>query len=152
MSGRQALRDTRQVLDQARTIRVARMFTAPELERARARDWDPRVAEALGHIRVPTGSRSTSPPDPNCCGTGKTPAAPPPARTRAAPRWSPPPSTSAAPVTPPRSPAPCSSQVHERYLAGPEHGRIPREPLADAWQWATRQRHATTALLQPVAR
>ena len=48
---RDALRDTRQVLDQATTIRMARMFSAQELERARARDWDPRVAEALGHSR-----------------------------------------------------------------------------------------------------
>src|SRR3984957_16390183 len=48
---RDALRDTRQVLDQATTIRMARMFSPQELERARARDWDPRVAEALGHSR-----------------------------------------------------------------------------------------------------
>ena len=41
-------------------------------------------------------------------------------------------------------------QVQEQYLTGPEHGRTPREPLPEAWQWATRQR-VTTALLQPVA-
>jgi tetratricopeptide (TPR) repeat protein len=40
--------------------------------------------------------------------------------------------------------------VQEQYLTGPEHGRTPREPLPEAWQWATRQR-VTTALLQPVA-
>jgi tetratricopeptide (TPR) repeat protein len=40
--------------------------------------------------------------------------------------------------------------VQEQYLAGPEHRRTPREPLPEAWQWATRQR-VTTALLQPVA-
>jgi tetratricopeptide (TPR) repeat protein len=40
--------------------------------------------------------------------------------------------------------------VQEQYLTGPEHGHTPREPLTEAWQWATRQR-VTTALLQPVA-
>jgi hypothetical protein len=47
---RDALRDTRQVLDQATTIRMARMFSPQELERARAWDWDRRVAVALGII------------------------------------------------------------------------------------------------------
>ncbi len=40
-------------------------------------------------------------------------------------------------------------QVHGHYLAGPEHARIPREPAADAWAWATRPCQATTALLRP---
>jgi hypothetical protein len=40
--------------------------------------------------------------------------------------------------------------VQEQYLTGPEHRRTPREPLPEAWHWATRQR-VTTALLQPVA-
>ena len=40
--------------------------------------------------------------------------------------------------------------VQEQYLTDPEHGHTPREPLPEAWQWATRQR-VTTALLQPEA-
>jgi tetratricopeptide (TPR) repeat protein len=40
--------------------------------------------------------------------------------------------------------------VQEQYLTGPEHSRTPREPLPEAWQWATRQR-VTTAQLQPGA-
>src|SRR5262249_34492332 len=42
--------------------------------------------------------------------------------------------------------------VHEHYLSDAEHARIPREPLADAWAWATRRRNATTALLHVDAR
>jgi hypothetical protein len=45
----QALREVRQVLDLAAAIRLPRMFSGPELDRARTRDWDPRVAEALAH-------------------------------------------------------------------------------------------------------
>jgi hypothetical protein len=45
----QALREVRQVLDLAAAIRLPRMFSGLELDRARTRDWDPRVAEALAH-------------------------------------------------------------------------------------------------------
>lgn len=48
-AGRQASRDIRQVLDLARLIRVDRMFTSEELKRAEARNWGPRIAEALSH-------------------------------------------------------------------------------------------------------
>jgi hypothetical protein len=49
----------------------------------------------------------------------------------------------------PTSPIPRAllDAVHERYLDDPEHARIPREPLSDAWAWATRQRRATATLL-----
>ena len=40
-------------------------------------------------------------------------------------------------------------QVHEQYLADPEHAYARRESSADAWAWATRRRRATTALLRP---
>ena len=82
-AGRQVLGDVRQVLDLAYEITVPRMFTAGEQDRARTRDWDPRIAEALDHAG-PTALRSTWPPGRNCCGTGTAPAVPHPARTPAA--------------------------------------------------------------------
>ena len=40
-------RDARDVIDQARLIRIERDFTPAELDRARDRRWDPRIADAL---------------------------------------------------------------------------------------------------------
>jgi hypothetical protein len=146
---RDALRDTRQVLDQATTIRMARMFSPEELERARTRDWDPRVAEALGHSRE--------------YGIAEYLAAGPvllrdweDARGAAAGRHARGAALVAAAIDLRRAghtgpiPRVVLGHVQEQYLTGPEHGRTPREPLPEAWQWATRQR-VTTALLQPVA-
>ena len=147
-AGRQASRDIRQVLDQAHLIRVARMFTSEELERARARDWDPRIAEAIGHagsygiaeylaagpelLRDWQDARDSS-EGPHARGAALVAAA---IDIRRAGYTSP-------------IPRALLDQVHEQYLADPEHAHAPREPAADAWAWATRQRRATTALLRP---
>jgi tetratricopeptide (TPR) repeat protein len=146
----QALRDVRQVLDLAATIRLPRMFTGPELDRARTREWDPRVAEALAHsadygiaeylsagpelLRDWEDARHSS-AGPNARGAALVAAA---IDIRRAGHTSP---VSRALL----------DAVHERYLDDPGHARIPREPLPDAWAWATRQRRATTALLQSAA-
>jgi len=146
---RDALRDTRRVLDQATTIRMARMFSPEELDRARARDWDPRVAEALGHSRK-YGIAEYLAAGPELLQDwedARGAAAGPHARGAA---------LVAAAIDLRRAghtgpiPRVVLGHVQEQYLTGPEHGRTPREPLPTAWQWATRQR-VTTALLQPVA-
>jgi hypothetical protein len=144
-----ALRDARQVIDLAATVRLARMFSGPELDRARTRDWDPRVAEALAHsadfgiaeylsagpelLRDWEDDRNSS-AGPNARGAALVAAA---IDIRRAGHTSP-------------VPRALLDAVHEHYLDDPEHARIPREWLSDAWAWATRQRRATAALLQSV--
>ena len=146
----QALRDARQILDLARTIRLPRMFSGAELDRARVRDWDPRVAEALAHsadygiaeylsagpelLRDWEDARHSS-AGPNARGAALVTAA---IDIRRAGHTSP-------------IPRVLLDAVHEHYLDDPEHARIPREPLPDAWAWAIRQRRATTALLHSTA-
>jgi tetratricopeptide (TPR) repeat protein len=146
---RDALRDTRRVLDQATTIRMARMFSPEELDRARARDWDPRVAEALGHSRE-YGIAEYLAAGPELLQDWED------ARGAAAGRHARGAALVAAAIDLRRAghtgpiPRVVLGHVQEQYLAGPEHRHTPREPLPEAWQWATRQR-VTTALLQPVA-
>jgi tetratricopeptide (TPR) repeat protein len=145
----QGLRDVREVLDQARQIRIARLFTTSELERARARDWDPRIAEAIQHadsygiaeylaagpmlLREWEDARNSE--------TGTL------ARGAA---------IVAAAVDIRRagyiSPIPrhLLDKTHGYYLDGPERARGPGEPLAEAWAWVTAQRSGATGLLTPV--
>jgi tetratricopeptide (TPR) repeat protein len=146
---RQGLRDTREILDQARQIRIARLFTTAELERAGARDWDPRIAGAIRRadrygiaeflaagpllLREWENARSSSTET----------------HARAA-------AIVAAAIDIRRSgyvspiPRDLLDEVHGHYLDQPEHARVPREPLAEAWAWATAQRSATTGLLTVV--
>ena len=147
-AGRQASREIRRVLDQAYSIRVARMFSSSELESAKARDWDPRIAEAMVHagvygiaeflaagpqlLRDWEDARDSS-AGPHARGAALVAAAIDIRR---------------AGYTSPISRA-LLDHVHEQYLSDPEHAHAPREPDADAWAWATRQRRSTTALLRP---
>jgi tetratricopeptide (TPR) repeat protein len=145
----QGLRDVREVLDQARQIRIARMFTASELERARTRAWDPRIAEAIRHA--------------DRYGIAEYLAAGPPllrdlhnARGSAAGTHP----QGAAIVTAAidlrragyLSPIPRDllDEIHGHYLDGPNQSSEPRELLGEAWAWATTRRSATTRLLTPV--
>jgi tetratricopeptide (TPR) repeat protein len=145
----QGLRDVREVLDQARQIRIARMFTASELERARTRAWDPRIAEAIRHA--------------DRYGIAEYLAAGPPllrdlhnARGSAAGTHP----QGAAIVTAAidlrragyLSPIPRDllDEIHGHYLDGPNQSSTPRELLGEAWAWATTRRSATTRLLTPV--
>jgi len=143
-TGRQTARDIRLVIGQARSIRVARMFTDAELERASARGWDPRIADALAHassygiaeylaagpelLRDWEDARASS-EGPHARGAALVAAAIDIRR--------------AGYISPlPRS---LLNRVHEQYLADAEYARTPREPAPDAWAWATRPRAATTA-------
>ena len=144
----QAARDIRLVLGQSSSIRVNRMFTAAELERARARDWDPRIAYALTRagpygiaeylaagpelLREWEDARASC-QGPHARGAALVAAA---VDIRRAGYLSP-------------LPRALLDKVHGHYLADAEHARIPREPAADAWAWATSPRTATTALLRP---
>ncbi len=145
--GRQSMHDIRQVLGQAHPIRVARMFTSQELDRARARDWDPRIAAAVDHagsygiaeylasgpelLREWQDARDSS-QGPNTRGAALVAAAIDIRRAGYI-----------API-----PRALLNQVHEQYLNDPEHTHAPRETGDEAWAWATRQRRATTALLR----
>jgi tetratricopeptide (TPR) repeat protein len=144
---REALREIRLVLGQPHEIRVPRMFSKPELARARGLAADPRIAEALAHADaygVPEymaagpelfsaweDARDSSDGQ-HARGAALVTAAIDIRR--------------AGHLTP--IPRALLDQVHELYLAGPGRGRIQGEPLPDAWAWATRRRRATTALLQ----
>ncbi len=144
------LHDTRQVLDLApNPIRVARMFTSSELAGARGYASDPRVAEALAHSGtygiaeyLAAGPKllgawedaRDSASGPNARGAALVAAA---IDIRSAGHTS--------PIT-----RTLLNATHELYLTDPAHAFTPREPLDDAWKWATKQR-TTTALLRPVA-
>ena len=147
-AGRQAASDLRQVLDQAHPIRISRMFTTAELDRARARTWDPRIADALEKagsygiaeylaagpklLQIWENARASS-RGPHARGAALVAAAIDVRRSG----WT---SLLSRDLL---------TQAHEHYLTGPEHAHTPREPLDQAWDWATQQRDATTALLRP---
>jgi tetratricopeptide (TPR) repeat protein len=145
---RQTLRETRLVLRQARVIRVSRMFSGPELDRARSLAEDPRIAEALTHsgsygiaeylaagpeLLSDWEDARDSSDGQHARGAALVAAA---IDIRRAGHTSP-------------IPRALLDQVHERYLVEPGHTGIRCEPLADAWAWATMRRRATTALLPP---
>jgi tetratricopeptide (TPR) repeat protein len=143
----QGLRDVREVLDQSRQIRIARLFTTSELERAQSREWDPRIADAIEHA--------------DTHGIAEWLAAGPlllrdweRARRSATETLA----RGAAIVTAAidlrragyLSPIPRDLlyEVHGQYLDDPGPTRGPRELLGEAWAWATARR-AATRLLTP---
>jgi tetratricopeptide (TPR) repeat protein len=144
-------REVRAVLDRAQQVRIARLFTTSEMERCAARDWDPRIAEANRHAdRYGIAEYIAAGPallrdweDARNSSTG--------AHARGA-------AIVTAAIDIRRagylSPIPRDllDQVHEHYLADAEHAGKSREPLAEAWTWATAQRSATTGLLNPVGK
>ncbi len=146
---RRMLRDIREVMDQARQIRIARLFSPSELDRAGTRSWDPRIAEAIRHadsygiaeylaggpslLRDWEEARSSA-TGPHARGAAIVTAA---VDIRRAGYNSP-------------IPRRLLDEVHEHYLDDPGHAGTPREPLAEAWAWATAQRSAAAGLLNPV--
>jgi hypothetical protein len=151
--GWQSRRDAREVLDLAHRISMSRLFSKPELERARAYTWDPRIAEALTHADL--------------YGVAEYMAAGPELVRDWEDAWSP--NTDPRVLSHPRgaaliaaavdlrlggvgSPLPSTvlEKVHEHYLHERGGGRLRPEPLREAWTWATKARRATTALLQHV--
>jgi tetratricopeptide (TPR) repeat protein len=142
------LQDVREVLDLARQVRIARLFTPSELERAEARDWDPRIAEAIRHADSygiaeylaagPLLLRDWADARRSSTGTAARGAALVTAAIDI---------RRAGYISP--IPKDLLDQVRGHYLDEPESASTPREPLAAAWAWATVQRSATTGLLSP---
>jgi hypothetical protein len=145
---RQVLRENNLLLRQARDIRVSRMFSGPELDRAHGLTADPRIAEALAHsgsygiaeylaagpeLLSDWEDARDSSDGQHARGAALVAAA---IDIRRAGHTSP-------------IPRALLDQVHERYLEEPGHAGIWCEPLPDAWAWATMRRRATTALLPP---
>jgi tetratricopeptide (TPR) repeat protein len=145
----QGLRDVREVLTQARQVRIARLFTMPELERARTRAWDPRIAQAIEHadthgiaewlaagpllLRDWERARSSA-TETLAQGAAIVTAA---VDLRRAGYISP-------------IPRDLLDEIYGHYLDDPEPSRAPRELHGQAWAWATTRRAATTRLLTPV--
>jgi tetratricopeptide (TPR) repeat protein len=139
----QGLRDVRDVLDLARQVRIARLFSTSELERARTREWDPRIAEAIRQAESygiaeylaagPLLQRDWQDARGSSTGTHARGAA-----------------LVAAAIDIRRSgyispiPRGLLDKIHEHYL----DREATREPLAEAWAWATSQR--LPGLLNPV--
>jgi tetratricopeptide (TPR) repeat protein len=148
-AGRLAAGDVRQLLDQAGQLRISRMFTSTELDRARTRNWDPRVADALRRagdygiaeylaagpalLGIWENARASS-QGPHARGAALVAAAIDVRRAG----WTSP------------LPRDLLSEICDDYMTGAEHAHTPREPLDQAWDWATQQRNATSALLRPV--
>src|SRR6266567_55549 len=142
-AARQALRDTRQVIDQAHKILVLRPFSPAELHRANAHSRDPRMAEALRHADTYGVAEylAAAPQMLEEWRNARNSVEGPHARGAAL--------VSAA-VDIRRAgyisaiPREVLEAVHQHYL----DARTRREPLAEAWAWATRPAHASTALLE----
>ncbi|WP_406353950.1 tetratricopeptide repeat protein [Streptomyces sp. NBC_00658] len=152
-AGRVAYNEAREALEQAHQLRVQRLFSSAEQQRARARDWDPRIADALNHT--------------DAYGIAEYIAAGPDLLRDWQDAWSP--NTDPATPTHPRAAALIAAAVdirraghtaplprrlletiHEHYLTQRGGPRLQPESLETAWVWATRpQRATTTALLQP---
>jgi tetratricopeptide (TPR) repeat protein len=151
--GRQAGKDVTDTLAQASRIHLPRLFSGSEQQRARARVWDRRIADALDHAAD--------------YGIAEYLAAGPVLLRDWKNAWSP--NTDPTAPTHPRGAALVTAAVdlrraghsaaiprtlldrlHEHYLTAGGGPRLRPEPLQDAWEWATLPRRATAALLQPV--
>ncbi|MGI8336001.1 tetratricopeptide repeat protein [Actinomadura scrupuli] len=150
--GRQSRKDAREALEQAYRISLPRLFSPAEQDRARARDWDPRISDAL--------TRADE------YGIAEYLAAAPELLRDWENAWSP----NTDPHTPshPRAAALIAAAidvrraghtssvsralletVHTAYLNERGGGRLRPESIEEAWAWATQPRRATTALLLP---
>ncbi|KAA2264324.1 tetratricopeptide repeat protein [Solihabitans fulvus] len=142
---RQNFREARAVLELAgEGIRVERRFSSPERDRAQDRAWDPRIADALEHSgdyglaeylaagpELLTDWRNGWEPGTHPRGAALVAAAVDCRR---------------AGLQPPL-PARLLDELVEDYLARRGGARLRPESVEQAWEWATRPRRATTALL-----
>ncbi|GAA1016658.1 hypothetical protein GCM10009556_059290 [Acrocarpospora pleiomorpha] len=145
-TARSSGREIQETLEQAQVIRLPRRFSPSELERARARTWDARIASALQRAdEFGIAEYLASGPElqrdfHNAWDVGLNP--------RGA-------ALVAAAIDCRRagytSPAPRAliEELHTTYLDAKGGHRLQPEPLEAAWAWATRPRRATTALLSP---
>jgi hypothetical protein len=145
-SARVMNQQARETLEQAHRIGLARLFTAQERERAQARSWDPRIADALGHAGeygiaeyLAAGPELLRDLD-NAWDAGANP--------RGA-------ALVAAAIDCRRAgylsglPRQLLEKVHEEFLEQRGGQRLRPEGFKEAWAWATRPRRSTTALLPP---
>ncbi|WP_225795175.1 tetratricopeptide repeat protein [Streptomyces aculeolatus] len=151
-AGRVASSEAREALEQAHTLRLERIFSTAELARAETCEWDPRIADALPHA--------------DTYGIAEYLAAGPDLLRDWLDAFSP--NTDPNAPTHPRAAALIAAAIdirraghtaplprrlvqvtHEHYLTQRGGARLRPEPLQHAWDWATRPRRATTALLQP---
>jgi Flp pilus assembly protein TadD len=137
-----------QILGQAHKIRLRRLFTPQEVERAHAQASDERIADALDYSSeyglaeyLAAGPHLQDAYD-NAWEVGRNPrgAALVAAAidSRRAGHLSPLPKT-------------LLEELHQDYLDARGGQRLRPEPLEQAWDWTIRQRRSTTALLQPVS-
>ena len=139
--GRHMFPDEQRVLGLAEEVRVDRSFSPLELDRARERDWDARIARALPHT--------------DKYGLAEYLAAGPELLREWRNAWEPGASPRgaalvAAAVDCRRAgllPARLLDQLTPAYLDRRGGSRLRPEPRAQAWQWATQPRRATTALI-----
>jgi tetratricopeptide (TPR) repeat protein len=143
----------REVLELAYRIRLPRLFSQLEIERARARVWDPRIADAVVQAsEYGVAEYLAAGPEllrdwENAWSPNTDPRAP--SHPRAA-------AVIAAAIDIRRagfiSPVPRDlvTKVHDHYLQQRGGSRLRPETVADAWAWATTIRRATTALLHSV--
>ena len=149
--GWRAHKSAREVLELAYRIRLPRLFSQSEIERAKARAWDPRIADAV----VQAGEY----------GVAEYLAAGPELMRDWENAWSP--NTDPRVPSHPRAaaliaaaidirragftsalPRELVTKVHDHYLQDRGGSRLRPETVADAWAWATSIRRSTTALLQ----
>ena len=151
--GRLARKAAREVLELAFRVYLPRLFSQAETERAEARAWDPRIADAVAQAsEYGIAEYLAAGPElmrdwENAWSPNTDPRAPSYPRAAAL-------ITAAVDIRRSgfTSPLPRSlvTDVHDHYLHERGGSRLQPEPIADAWAWATRTRRATTALLQDV--
>ncbi|MEV7807547.1 tetratricopeptide repeat protein [Microbispora sp. NPDC088329] len=135
-----------QVLSQAHKIRLRRLFSPDELARARAHTSDERIADALeysdeyGMAEYLAAGPHLQDAYENAWEVGRNP--------RGA-------ALVAAAIDCRRAgylsalPKELLEELHQIHLDSRGGKRLRPEPLEQAWEWATRQRRSTAALLQP---
>ncbi|MEV7907705.1 tetratricopeptide repeat protein [Streptomyces anulatus] len=140
-------RGIREALEQAHTIRLARRFTASELERAQACTWDDRIASAVQQADefgiaeyLASGPELQRDYD-NAWDVGG-------GTLRGAALVSAAIDCRRAGYTTP-APRQLIEELHTAYIDAQVGQRLRPESLEEAWAWATRPRRATTALLSP---
>ncbi|MEV1198488.1 tetratricopeptide repeat protein [Microbispora rosea] len=140
-------REIQEVLEQAYEFRLARMFSVTELESGLARRSDPRISSALEHAEefgvaeyLASGPELKRDYD-NAWDVGVNP--------RGAALVAAAIDCRRAGFTSPL-PRKLLEELHGIYLDTRGGHRLQPEPDADAWEWVTRPRRATTALLSPM--
>jgi tetratricopeptide (TPR) repeat protein len=141
---RQLFRDARETIEQAHLVRIERMLSGAERERAEARAWDPRIAEALRHADdyglaeyIAAGPELLRDWE-NAWEAGTHP--------RGAAFVAAAVDCRRIGLSPPL-PYALLAELHEDYLTRRGGRRLRPESIAKALEWATKPRRSTTALM-----